>query len=1437
MAQQTPKSQSKPFLDSFYGVILAVLVLGILDTSQAGDWATYRADAARSGVSPETISHELFLQWKYLPAHAPKPAWPLPAEELPRMHNDNAYHAVVAEGNVYFGSSATNQVYAINAAQGEIRWTFSTQGPVRFVPTVYAGKVYVGSDDGYVYCLDAEDGSLVWKYRAGPSEEKVIGNGRMISLWPVRTGILVDRGIVYFAAGVFPYEGLYICALQAQDGAVVWRNDTVGDRAHELQYGGISPHGYLLATNEILYVPSGRSMPVAFDRQTGKFLFCLSPGGKRGGAWALLDRNWLVSGVDASGTPFKVAYDAKTGEEQEEVFTWFPALDMIMTREFSYVVTREGIYAINRTKYASAAKTASQQVDTQKKMKDLLARMKEELDSATDEFREVINRQIDQMEQRIVAVMEAEEERLKNTTCAWHYAAQDLGSLIVAGDVLFAGGKDTVVGIEIKTGKEIWQRDVEGQACGLVAAHGYLVVSTDKGPIYCFGATDVTASKAIDERSRTNPFPADALTQTYRNAARKITSESGVQKGYCLVLDCADGRLAYELAKMTELQIVGLEQDPAKLEKARRNLAKAGLLGSRVIVEPWDIESLPDYFANLIVSDDLLISGNTAVTQEEMFRVLQPYGGVTYLSFSEGSKATLGKVVRGPLPGAGSWVQQFGNPQNTACSGDDLVNGPLGILWYGEPGPQRVVERHAEAQSPVCLNGRLFIEGEELITAVDAYNGTILWKREIPGAVRVKIKADSGNLVVTEEGLFVAAFSQCLRLDLETGRTIRVYEMPPSGDGEPRRWGYISAVGNILYGSTAKAMSEEYGALWKAFIQDERWKPIEAVPEQYREKYTDYLERYPNPEDLSRDFQRRGRMFRTMTAFGRGGEFTQKNAVTDGLMTCDKIFALDVETGEQLWVHEGDQIANIAITLGDGKIFFADRSASKEQRELALEHRAKLTQSGVYHERKNAPKELKEKQQELAGYSREESSYSKRQLTYLVDSLKSEFFVDDVQEGALIRADADVRVVHALDAQTGEICWQRPVDLTGCSGDRMGAAYSDGMLFFFGNYGNHDAWRFRVGGLKWRRITALSGASGDMVWSRPLNYRTRPVIIDDKIILEPQACDLHTGEIKMRTHPITGEQVPWEFLRPGHTCGLTAASTNGLFYRSASTAFYDLAEDRGVTTFGGYRPGCAISVIPASGVLLSPEAAAGCTCSYPIRCTFAMKRKANRAQPWTVYVTPGALLPVKHFAINLGASADMKDKEGTVWFGYPNPRTDSYNHFSNYGIKFDLHDEFIPGTGYFRQDFRGLDIDGTDKPWLFVSGCLGFQRCTVPLIDPNSEDGPGIYTVRLGFKAAADDQPGRRIFDIKLQGQVVWKDFDICQATGNCNMALIKEFKDIKVENDLVLELVPRTSLEFDRVPIINFIEVVRTDEPETAKNGPKKPTQAGQTLNSIASI
>jgi outer membrane protein assembly factor BamB len=1395
------------------GLVLFLTAFGLPAAALAGDWPTYRSDPARSATTSETVGPQLFLQWTYTPLHPPKPAWPMPAEELPRMHNDNAYHVVMADNRAYFGSSTTDKVTSIDVADGRIRWRFYTQGPVRFAPTVYEGKVYVGSDDGYVYCIDGKDGSLVWKYRAGPSDEKIIGNGRMISLWPVRTGVVVDDGTVYFAAGVFPYEGLYICALRAADGLVVWRNDTIGDHAHELEFGGISPDGYLVASRDVVYVPSGRSMPAAFDRHTGKFLYCASPGGKRGGTWALLDNDRLIAGVDFSGTPDKVAYDAKTGRQEGDAFVWFPGIDMVVTRDFSYIVTREGVYAIDRAAYSEAVRKVNRLARERATWESQSEQLKQKLSAADETTRKKLNEQITALAEKINSAYE-QEKRLKTTCVRWRYPKKDLRSLLLAGDVLFAGGDGIVVGIEAKSGKQVWKSEVNGAAVALAASDGHLMVSTDQGPIYCFGQTQVAAAKELGPQVQADPYPTDSLTETYRAAAEKILAESGVKKGYALVLDCGEGRLAYELAKRTDLKIVGIENDPDKLATARKRLEAAGLFGERVVVEPWDLPSLPPYFANLIVSDGMLLTGKTTGTAEQGRRILRPWGGTACLSFHREGQVTWRTYVQGPLDGAGAWKEEFGDPQNTACSGDELVYGPLGVLWFGAPGPMGMVERHACAQSPVSMDGRMFMEGEENIRAVDAFNGTLLWRRQIPGAVRVHVKTDCGNLALTREGLYVAAYDKCYRLDPQTGETIRKYQLPPSSDGKPRRWGYVSVVGHILYGSAAKAMNQQYGALVKHFVENGGWKNIQDVPEEDRASYQRTRKLYPRPIDLMMAAERSGRMYSSMTAFAGGGEFLEKNAVTRNLMASDKVFAMDTETGKLLWQRDGKKIANITIALGDGKIFYADSGISQEQRSRALQRRRALAQKGVYKERQGILEALKAKEQFLAQKLKEDPSYKqKSQVEYLISSLRSELFKEEHPEGTLTYDDADVRTVVALDAVSGEPLWKNTVDLTGCCGDAMGAAYGGGLLLFFGNDGNHDAWRFRQDGLKWRRITALSGRSGDMVWSRALNYRTRPVIVGDKIIIEPRACDLRTGEILTRTHPITGEQVPWEFLRPGHTCAVTAASAKGLFYRSACTAFYDIEHDNGVTLFGAYRPGCAISVIPAGGLLLSQEAAAGCTCSYPVRCSLAMIRKPRRTEPWTVYVTPGKLEPVKHLAVNFGAPADMKDSEGTVWFSYPNPKTDSYTHFPGYGVKIDLGTQILPGMGYFCHDFKGLNIAGTDKPWLFTSGCQGLMRCEIPLTDGAAGPEPGTYTVRLGFNAPATDKAGRRVFDVKLQGKVVLKGFDIMRTAGNANTAVVKQFTGIRAGKTLVVEMLANAAdPQMNQAPLINCIEVIRED-------------------------
>ena len=1406
---------------------------------------TYRCDNTRSGVSTERIETPLALRWTFIPTHAPTPAWPKPGEEMERMHFDNAHHVTSSRGLVYFGSSVDNTIYALSARSGQIKWTFTTEGPVRYAPTIWKNRIYAGSDDGHVYCLKAKSGKLIWKYRPGPSEEKLLGNGRMISLWPVRTSVLVDDGIVYFGAGVFPYEGIHICALDAEKGSVIWKNDTTGDRAHELAYGGISPQSYLVASENILYVPSGRAMPAAFGRKTGQFLHYLLPGAKVGGTWALLDEGNLIAGVDHSGTPAKRVYDEQSGSRKsslDDMHAWFPGTDLVVTPDISYTLTEDGIFALDRERFIALRGSelndlVRERQEWRDRLSDVRTKIRAVKEEEEDEEEEVKNPVIEVIEKKLMDLAE-EEERLKASMCRWEYPHSDLTSLILVGNRVFAGGEGIAVGLEAESGKELWKTEVQGNIQGLASSGGNLFVSTDNGNIYCFREGERSREKITGPSVDSSPYRKDKLSRFYESTAERIIRETGIQKGYGLVLGSGSGRLAYELGKRTELKIIGIEKDRKKIVKAKRALNAAGLYGSRIVVENWDLTELPDYFADLIVSEEMMLTGDMKYSAEEMFRVLKPYGGVAYfgqpldvvdktdpldekrllewLSRSGAKNPEISrengiwaKFTRGKLEGSGYWTEQYGNPQNTACSMDQLVKGPLGVLWFGEPGPEKMVERHAKSASPVSMKGRIFVQGEEVIMAYDVFNGTLLWERHIPGAVRPRADVDGGNLVVTEDCLYVAAHDACHCLSPQTGETLREIKLPMSSGWKSYRWGYVSIADNTLYGSRAEPLKNEYFALRELLVEDGKWKDVEKIPSEYREEYQNLIERYPVPDEkLWADFKRSGTLWRFMADFPDWEMYeSSEGALTENVMLSDRIFALDPATGTLRWTHRGSQIAHITISLGDGKIFFAENKVSSARKRQALAHRQQLIRKGVYEE---------------ARVLKDEEEIPHEVVQQLIkEGLYERFEVEQVSF-----EDADVRTMFCLDSATGKKLWERTLDFTGCGGDMMGTAYKDGMLLVFSNMGDHDAWRFQNGSLRWKRLTVLSAKTGEVLWSRALNYRTRPVIVGDQVFIEPRVCDLRTGKIKMREHPVTGEQVPWEYLRPGHTCAITSASAHALFYRSYSTAIYDFSKDDGLVIFGGIRPGCWINMIPANGLLLFPEASAGCTCSFPLRCSLVLKHKENRVKPWTVFITHGPMSPAKHFAINLGAPADMKDDDGTVWFGYPNPATDyTGNHFPNYGLKFDLQDDILKGMGYFCTDFKEKTIEGTGKPWLFTSGCVGLTRCEVPLIDDIWGDKPGVYTVRLGFSALVNDRVGQRVFDVSLQGKPVLTEFDIIQEAGNANKSVIKEFRNIRVDNTLLIEF---SSKEDDpslqEAPLINFIEVQSEDVEPSKTARPVRP-------------
>jgi outer membrane protein assembly factor BamB len=252
--------------------LLLALLLSL--PSLAADWPTYQHDARRSGASDETLDvSRLRLAWTWRSPQPPQSAWSGPARwdayaglrDLPSMRNyDLAFHAVAVGDAVYFGSSADDTVRCLDAETGREIWSFMTDGPVRLAPTWWAEKLYFGSDDGFVYCLQAADGQLQWKFQPALPRPKVLHNGRFISLAPCRTGVLVADGTAYFAHALLPWEPSYLSAVDAETGRAE------GPGRYLRQLDGMTLEGTPAATSDLLVYPQGRVAPQLFRRADGQ---------------------------------------------------------------------------------------------------------------------------------------------------------------------------------------------------------------------------------------------------------------------------------------------------------------------------------------------------------------------------------------------------------------------------------------------------------------------------------------------------------------------------------------------------------------------------------------------------------------------------------------------------------------------------------------------------------------------------------------------------------------------------------------------------------------------------------------------------------------------------------------------------------------------------------------------------------------------------------------------------------------------------------------------------------------------------------------------------------------------------------------------------------------------------------------------------------------
>ncbi len=147
-------------------------------------------------------------------------------------------------------------------------------------------------------------------------------------------------------------------------------------------------------------------------------------------------------------------------------------------------------------------------------------------------------------------------------------------------------------------------------------------------------------------------------------------------------------------------------------------------------------------------------------------------------------------------------------------------------------------------------------------------------------------------------------------------------------------------------------------------------------------------------------------------------------------------------------------------------------------------------------------------------------------------------------------------------------------------------------------------------------------------------------------------------------------------------------------------------------------------------------------------------------------------------------------------------------------MKVYLKDRLIPGMGYDRRDDRGVTMEGTTRPWLFTSWGLGLQSMEIPLLDRKKGRPPVPYTVRLGFHSEKGERPGKRVFDIRIQGKILLRGFDPVRAAGGPGKAAVREFKGIRVKDALRLDFLPRERRPGrDAAPRVDFVQVLAAQE------------------------
>ena len=290
----------------------------------------------------------------------------------------------------------------------------------------------------------------------------------------------------------------------------------------------------------------------------------------------------------------------------------------------------------------------------------------------------------------------------------------------------------------------------------------------------------------------------------------------------------------------------------------------------------------------------------------------------------------------------------------------------------------------------------------------------------------------------------------------------------------------------------------------------------------------------------------------------------------------------------------------------------------------------------------------------------------------------------------------------ALDARTGKPVWSVVVPAGRNIVRRLVYSEIHDLLF---PLGNRQVYRGADGKAVWKTNQTERGmTAGDLFWG----YGNLSASVD-----------LTTRKSNERTNPLTRARQSWKIRKTGNGCGPIVAGRHLVTLRSGSGAYYDLANPSGVVNFGAFRSSCQPSLIPANGLLVSPNSAGGgCTCRYPTSTALAMIH-APEMEKWGSYGEVELEGAVRRLGLNFGAPGDRAAANGTLWLDYPSVGGPS----PRIGVK------TVPEKPSWFRHHASRGVEGAGHPWVAASGSTDLETLTVTLGGTE----PRLYRVRVTY--------------------------------------------------------------------------------------------------------